>query len=88
MVDLKWAEAKEITSGNLPSVMKSNSYRPILLISDTAQLALSHHLDDEINKKLSVGINTQAASPQAPTMVSISGKSTPIDDFKAYRELG
>jgi hypothetical protein len=62
IVELIWAEVKEITDGNLPSVMKSNAYRPIMLINATAQIALTHHLDDEISKEVSVAVNTKAAT--------------------------
>lgn len=62
IVELIWAEVKEITKGSLPSVMKSNAYRPIMLINATAQIALTHHLDDEISKEVSVTVNTKVAT--------------------------
>ncbi len=32
-----------------------------MLINSPTQIALTHHLDDEISKKISVAINTEAA---------------------------
>ena len=47
---------------NLESLIISNSYNPIMLINATAQVALTHHLDDEISKSASISINTKAAN--------------------------
>lgn len=39
---------------------KSNNYAPIMLINATAQVALTHHLDDAISKAVSVEVNSSA----------------------------
>ncbi|MCK7581043.1 MAG: hypothetical protein MZV65_39100 [Chromatiales bacterium] len=38
-----------------------------MLINATAQVALTHHLDDEVSKQASVAINRRAASPGKST---------------------
>ncbi len=52
IVELVYGE--EISGTDLVPLMKSNSYQPIMLISATAQIALTHHLDDAISKRASV----------------------------------
>jgi hypothetical protein len=63
IVELVWAKGK---SGNdlVISLFKSVSYNPLTLLNATAQLALSHHLDDELNKQISVAVNTTMATQQ------------------------
>lgn len=48
---------KEISDSDLESLHKSTSYQPIMLISATVQVALTHHLDDEVSKRASVNVN-------------------------------
>lgn len=48
-----------ISNANIALLHKSTSYKPIMLISATAQVALTHHLDDKISKAASVKVNTQ-----------------------------
>lgn len=64
------AEAPHILV-DLKPLFQATGYHPLTLINATAQAALSHHLDDELSKQLSVAINTQAARQSA----SISGRS-------------
>jgi len=60
IVELPWKEAK-ITGSDFEPVYASISYKPLMLINATMQVALSHHLDDEISKTISVAVNTAAA---------------------------
>jgi hypothetical protein len=60
IVELSWNQAK-ITGLDFKPVYESISYKPIMLINSTAQIALTHHLDDEISKRMSVAINTKFA---------------------------
>jgi len=65
IVELEWSHVKD--SGNskmesLKSLFKHNSYNPIMLINATAQVALTHHLDDEISKSISVSVNSNTAT--------------------------
>ncbi len=62
----------EITNANIASLHKSNSYNPIMLISATAQVALTHHLDDEISRRVSIKINTQAATPLTTIQITLA----------------
>lgn len=72
IVELVWSDAKKLADSNLDSVFKSTTYKPLLLINATAQLALSHHLDDEISKTISVAVNAQAAASSKADMRYIS----------------
>jgi hypothetical protein len=53
------------TDSNLESVCKATRRNPIMLINATAQVALTHHLDDELSKQVSVNVNEQAASRES-----------------------
>lgn len=45
----------------LKPLFQAAGYRPLTLLNDVAQLALSHHLDDLISQQMSVAVNTHAA---------------------------
>lgn len=45
---------------------KATFGKPIMLINATAQVALTHHLDDEVSKQASVAINRQVARASDP----------------------
>lgn len=66
------------TDSKLESLLKSNSYRPIMLISATAQIALTHHLDDEISRQVSVGVNSKATKPEVPLLENCSRAFTAL----------
>lgn len=53
---------KEEADADLASVFKATYGKPIMLINATAQVALTHHLDDEVSQNASVNVNRQAAS--------------------------
>lgn len=76
IVELTWQEVKG-TSAEFAPVFESTGYKPLMLINATMQLALSHHLDDEISKTISVAINTQAAEAAKQSLIS------PSKEFKA-----
>jgi hypothetical protein len=65
-----WKEAKSLHSksesvsifNTLEGMFQATYYQPIPLLNATAQLALSHHLDDELSKKLSVAVNAAPAN--------------------------
>lgn len=42
-------------------VFKASYGKPIMLINATAQVALTHHLDDEVSKLISIGVNAKTA---------------------------
>ncbi len=48
-------------SADLAELVKSNSYRGLLLISPTAQKEIEHHLDDEASKESSIKSSTMSA---------------------------
>jgi hypothetical protein len=65
IVELQWKDYKNQTDTYFVSVielLKSNNYNPVMLINATAQVALTHHLDDEISKKASISINDKTAN--------------------------
>ena len=41
-------------------------WNPLTLLNATAQMAMAHHLDDELSRKLSVAVDTHAARQHAP----------------------
>ena len=49
---------------NLRLAYNSNNYAHIMLINATAQIALTHHLDDEVSKSISVTANESTAKRQ------------------------
>lgn len=74
IVELTWDQVKgdstnpdfgfvaDSSNAELALLFKSNRYNPIMLINATAQVALTHHLDDEVSKQASVAINRQTAN--------------------------
>ena len=54
-------DREEIRGAEIASLLKSNSYNPIMLITASVQAALSHHLDDEISKQASIDINEKVS---------------------------
>lgn len=68
IVELDWQLAKA-TGSNLEPVFESISYKPIMLINATAQIALTHHLDDEISKQVSVKVNKQASESMKSNLI-------------------
>ncbi len=77
----------EITGSDLEPVFKSTAYKPIMLISATAQIALTHHLDDEISNMVSVAVNEAAAIPDNPLLSKLVGNTLAVNDFKGYQSI-
>lgn len=65
--DAESALASGKADPNLGSAFKATFGKPIMLINATAQVALMHHLDDEVSKQASVAINRHAVSPGKST---------------------
>ncbi len=63
IIELTWEAAKS-TGLNFKPVFESISYKPLMLINATAQVALTHHLDDEVSKSVSVSVNEGIANSQ------------------------
>lgn len=78
IVELDWKSFKNQSDPNFGSVkllFEATQYKPIMLINATMQLALSHHLDDEISKSMSVAVNTQAANqPKALKLKEVASE--------------
>lgn len=58
--DAERASASGETDADIASVFKETRQQPIMLINATAQVALTHHLDDEVSKNASVAVNRKA----------------------------
>jgi hypothetical protein len=89
IVELEWKSLKDKSNADfalLKDAFKANGYRPIMLISATAQLALAHHLDDEISKEVSVKVNEQAAG-EAVKPKRITAKDVASILFMCKNEL-
>lgn len=52
---------RDEAGSKLEPAFKATFGKPIMLINATAQVALTHHLDDEISKQVSVSVNAKAA---------------------------
>lgn len=64
IVELTWTRIK--AEGNpllvsLQPLFQAAGYNPLVLLNATAQVALSHHLDDALSKQMSVAANTAIA---------------------------
>lgn len=73
IVELEWKPLKEKGDSNLELLkpaFEATGYRPIMLINATAQVALTHHLDDEISKQTSVRVNADTVTREAPQLSS------------------
>jgi hypothetical protein len=62
IVELKWVVAKGSGMQSLHPCFKATGYNPIMLINATAQIALTHHLDDALSKQVSVVVNENAVA--------------------------
>ena len=77
IVELAW---KRVKSGpihdldRLRPLFQATGYYPLILLNATAQLALSHHFDDELSQQVSVTVNTQAARMER---AAVQGRSAP-----------
>lgn len=47
--------------GSFKGIFEVIGWNPLTLLNATAQIAMVHHLDDELSRKLSVAVNTKAA---------------------------
>lgn len=65
IVELAWHQVKSSSKHDLLSALtpafEARGYQKLYLLNATAQVALSHHLDDEISKQMSVATNTTVA---------------------------
>lgn len=94
IVVLLWHEIKSLTSNSglvsnfneLKRLFAAAAYRPVTLLNATAQAALSHHLDDELNKQMSVAINTQAAR-QATRQSIMAQASADMEEWKKLADI-
>lgn len=89
IVEIEWKDVKDSTDADLASVkelFKSNNYNPIMLINATAQVALTHHLDDEVSKKASVAVNKNAVEQISQPRIS-DVKKAPLM-LKGFIEAG
>jgi hypothetical protein len=64
VVELAWnrikTEATQILSQYQP-LFEGTGYQPLTLLNATAQVAMTHHLDDELSQQISVAANTATA---------------------------
>lgn len=67
IIDLEYKPLKALTDAlfaPVKEIFKASNYNPIMLINATAQIALTHHLDDEVSKSISVAANESTAKRQ------------------------
>jgi hypothetical protein len=80
IVELEWGLITGPNFGPVDALFKETKKNPIMLINATAQIALTHHLDDEISKNASVSANESIAkkytnSLQAPRLLTVVDES-------------
>jgi hypothetical protein len=72
IVEVPWESIKSKGTpllSTLKPLFHAAGYADLILLNATAQAALSHHLDDELSKQVSVAINTHAARETSPPQV-------------------
>jgi len=76
IVELSWQQVKSSSKQDLrlalEPVFAARGYQELFLLNATAQLAMAHHLDDELSKQVSVAANTTIAR-QVEEAVASSG---------------
>lgn len=88
IVELTWEATKNGPIAFLDRfkpLFKATGYYDLILLNAKAQAAISHHLDDEESKKLSIAINTQAARQQGPSRLTLARED--IEECKAIAKL-
>ena len=89
IVEVQWNRDKPQECGYLKPLFQAAGYHPLTLLNATAQIEISHHLDDELSKQMAVASSTlvarqltaQSAIDQYPEMQAI------IDQAKAVIAL-
>ena len=71
-------------------MFKANGYRPLILLTATAQLALFERLDDTLSQQVSVAKNTQVAREQQDSRKpsSLFPVEAAARQLKSYLEIG
>jgi hypothetical protein len=70
IVVLEWEAVKSIKSEAIPNLVQlkhlfqASGYQPIMLLNATAQLELTHHLDDELSKEIAYRHSKSTAQAQ------------------------
>jgi hypothetical protein len=79
--------ASDTETQNLRLAFKATYGKPIMLINATAQVALTHHLDDEVSKNASVNANRQTVTGQRALTALQQAKTAPAL-LSAFIEAG
>lgn len=88
VVEVTWSQV-DSRAHILSPLFKSMGYNPLTLLNATAQAALSHHLDDEISKQMSVAINTAVAKKVSHRPLADSSPTElSARDLVAWGEIG
>lgn len=89
IVELDWSTIKasnDVVKQNMrywKSLFQAASWKPIILMNATAQLALHERLDDTLSKQISVAKNTQAARQESTVSKVLLAKQ----DMGTWKEL-
>lgn len=67
--EVAWNKDQPHFCGYLKPVFHAAGYHPLTLLNATAQLAMSHHLDDELSQQMSVSVNAYAVRQSAAPVV-------------------
>jgi hypothetical protein len=82
IIELCWDEGR---TSNLRSLFRALQYNPITLLNATAQLELTHHLDDEPSKTLAYALDKLVA--EVLTVPALQQIKQTTEVIKALREL-
>jgi hypothetical protein len=88
IIELTWNGVKSGPTQDLSvwqPLFKASGYHDIVLINATAQIALSHHLDDVVNKQISVAANVTVA--RQATALPAGKPSTSSEMFLAQAHI-
>jgi hypothetical protein len=85
IIDLNSKSLKSFREVDLASLLKSNSYNPLLLVSPTAQKEIEHFLDDEASKDSAV--KSSAVSATLDGGYGMDAAQTLLKHFQDPRNL-
>jgi hypothetical protein len=89
IVELPWEAVKTGPThilSRLKPLFESTGYYPLLLLDATAQIELTHHLDDELSKEIAYRHSHNATTPRKPG--ASLPEETAIRIAEAYGQLG
>ncbi len=94
IVELSWSDVKSIKSDKyhfsiaLTPLFQASGYGRLTLLNATAQVALSHHLDDELSRQMSVSANTAIARQLTRKTAPMLPIEQAARELEAFLQIG